>query len=105
MSRIYQGKSGIPRGAQEKIMLNFHESWFLTFEYPRDVTQFYRISKGKERFVSTRSSRGKVTNLKYQGFIFKEVRPQSPLGFYWNSPTIVSYVLVSLVIVWILTKR
>ena len=45
-----KGKSGIPKDDQEKIMLNFRESWFLTLEFPRGVTQFYKISKGKERF-------------------------------------------------------
>ena len=93
MSRISKGKSGISRGDQEKTMLNFHESWFLTFEFPRGATQFYEISKGK------------VTNLKDPGFFFKKVCSQSPLGFFWNSPAIISYVLVSLVIVRILKKR
>ena len=93
MSRISKGKSGICRIDQEKIMLNFHESWFMTLEFPRDVTQFYKISKDK------------LTNLKDPGFFFKKVSPRFPLGFFRNSPTIISYVLVSLVIVRILTKR
>ena len=46
------------------------KSWFLTLEFPRSVTQFYRISKGKESFVLSRISKGKVTNLKDPGFFF-----------------------------------
>ena len=103
--RIYKSKSGITRGDQEKIMSNFHESWFLTLKFPRRVTQFYRISKGKKRFILSRFSKGRVTNLKDPGSFLKKVCPQSPFGFFWNSPTIISYVLVSLVIVRILTER
>ena len=58
MSRIVKGKSGIFRADQEKVMLHFHETWFLMVELPRGVTQFYRISKDK------------VTNLKDPGFFF-----------------------------------
>ena len=105
MFRIYKSKSGITRGDQEKIMSNFHESWFLTLKFPRCVTQFYRISKGKKIFILSRFSKGRVTNLKDPGSFLKKVCPQSPFGFFWNSPTIISYVLVSLVIVRILTER
>ena len=90
---------------QKKIMLNFHESWFLTFEFQNGVRQFYRILKGKEGFALFRFSKGKVTNLKESGFFLKKVCLQSPSGFFWNRPAIISYVLVLLVIVWILTKR
>ena len=38
---------------KRKFMLNFHESWFLALEFPRDVTGFYRIFKLKaEKMVS-----------------------------------------------------
>ena len=30
-------------------MLDFHESWSLALEFPRDVTEFYRIQKLKGR--------------------------------------------------------
>ena len=73
MYRICKGKSGIPGGDQEKIMLNFHESWFLALEFPKGVRQFYRNSKGKERFDFSRYSKGKVTNLKDLGFFLKKV--------------------------------
>ena len=65
-------------GDQEKIMLNFHESWFLTLELPRGVTQFYRISEGKESFALSRISKGKVTNLKDQGFLLKKSTSSIP---------------------------
>ena len=67
LSRIYKGKSGIPRDDQEKIML---KSWFLTLKFPWGVTQFYRISNGKERFVLSRFSKCEVINLKDPGFFF-----------------------------------
>ena len=51
-------------------MLNCHESWFLTLEFPRSATQFYRISKGKEIFVLPRISKGKVTNLRSYVILF-----------------------------------
>ena len=69
---ISKDKSGIFRGDQEIIMLHFHESWFLTLEFPRGITQFYRISKGKESFVMSRISKGKVTDLKDTGFYFEK---------------------------------
>ena len=105
LSRIYKGKSGIPRDDQEKIMLNFHESSYLTFEFPRSATQIYTISKGKERFISSRFSKGKVTDLKDPGFYFKKLCPHSSFGFLQNSPKIISYILISLLIVPTLTKR
>ena len=52
----------------------------------------------------SRFSQGKLKNLKDPGFFLKKVCPQFPFGFLWNRPTIISYVLVSLVIVQILTK-
>ena len=67
---------GVPRSDQEKIMSNFHESWFFTLGFSMDVTQSYRISKCKEKFVLSRFSEGKVTNLKDAGFFYKEVCPQ-----------------------------
>ena len=33
-------RSGISRGVPEKLMWNFHETWFLTLEYSTGVTQF-----------------------------------------------------------------
>ena len=81
----------------------------------KGLTQFYRIlrvnlylsrtSKGKEIFVLAIFSKSKVTNLKDPGFIFKKVCPQSHCEFFWNSSAIITYVLVSLVTVRILTKR
>ena len=64
-------RSEIFRGDQE-IMLHFHESWFLTLDFPRGVTQFYRISKAKGSFVLSRISEGKVTNLRDPGIFFKK---------------------------------
>ena len=43
-------KGGISRGVQEKLMWNFHGSWFLTLEFPRGVTQTCKISSGKISF-------------------------------------------------------
>ena len=40
-------KSGTSRGDGEKIMWNFHGSWFSTLEFPSDVTQFCRFSSGE----------------------------------------------------------
>ena len=83
--RIYKGKSRIPRGDQEKIMSNFHKSWFLTLAFPMDVPRSYRISKCKEKLALSRFSEGKVVNLKDAGFFYKEVCPQPnpspPLDF------------------------
>ena len=59
-------------------MLNFQESWFLTLEFQKGVTQFYGISKGKESFVLSRISEGKVTNLKNPEFFLKKICPQPP---------------------------
>ena len=81
MFRISNGKSGIFRGDQEKVMLHFHEPWLLTLEFPRGVTQFYRISKGKESFVSSIISKGKVTNLKDLGFFFFFKKVRNPPSF------------------------
>ena len=41
---------GYSKGVQEKPMWNFHGSWFLTLEFPRDVTQFCRIFRGESLF-------------------------------------------------------
>ena len=88
-----KGKCRIPRSDQEKIMSNFHESWFLTLGFPVDVTQSYRISKCKEKFVLSRFSEGKMTNLKDAGFFYKEVCPQPnpspPLDFSRIAPSLV----------------
>ena len=78
LSRISLGKSEICRGDQE-IMLHFHESWLLTLEFPRGVTQFYRISKGKASFVLSRIAKGKVTNLKDPGLFFLKSMSSIPL--------------------------
>ena len=40
-------RGGIPRIDQENIMLNFYKSSFLALEFPRGVTQFHEICKGK----------------------------------------------------------
>ena len=41
--------SGIYKGVQEKVMLNFRGSWFLTLEFPKGVTQqFCRISSRRK---------------------------------------------------------
>ena len=65
--------SGIYKGVQEKIMLNFRGSWFLTLEFPKGVTQqFCRISRGESLF-SREFPRDKVTNLKIPGKMFRKV--------------------------------
>ena len=81
-------RSGISRG-DKKLMWNFHGYWFL------DGTG---ISKGCSKslqnfqgqsFVSSRISKGKVTNLKSLGIFLKKVRPHSTSPawiFFWNSP-------------------
>ena len=95
-------KSGIFRGDQE-IMLHFHESWFLTLDFSRGVTQFYRIYKAKRSFVLSRISKSKVTNLKDPVvFFLKKYDLNPPFGFFWNSPTIISYLIA---IVQILTNK
>ena len=35
---VNEKRRGISSGVQEKIMWNFHRSWFLTLEFPRGVT-------------------------------------------------------------------
>ena len=47
---VDQKRSGNSRGIQEKLMWNFHGSWFLTLEFPRAATQICRISRGKSFF-------------------------------------------------------
>ena len=37
-------------GDQEKILWNFQGSWFLALEFPRDVTEIFRISRGGALF-------------------------------------------------------
>ena len=65
--------SGIYKGVQEKIMLNFRGSWFLTLEFPKGVTQqFCRISRGESLF-SREFPRDNVTNLKIPGKMFRKV--------------------------------
>ena len=67
----------------------------MTLEFPRVVIHFHRISKGKESFVLSIISKGKVTNLKDPGLFLKKHVLNPPLfGFFWNSPTIISYVIV-----------
>ena len=76
-------------------MLNFHESWFLTLEFPGGVTQFNRIFKGKESFLLSRISKGAVTNLKDPGFFFEKSMSSTLLfGFLQNNLTIIIYVTV-----------
>ena len=58
-------------------MLHIHESWFLTLQFP-GVTQFYRISKGKESFALSRIPKGKVTNLKDPWFFKKKYALNRP---------------------------
>ena len=49
---------------KEKLMWNFHGSWFMTLEVPPGgVTQFCKIPRGESLFTN-----GKVTNLKIQDF-------------------------------------
>ena len=43
-------KGGISRSDQEKIVWNFHGSWFLALDIPMGVTQFGRISRGEASF-------------------------------------------------------
>ena len=38
------------QGYWKTITLNFHKSSFLALEFPRGVTQFHRICKGKALF-------------------------------------------------------
>ena len=76
-------KSGIFGSDQEKDMLHFHESWFSTLYFSRGVTQFYRISKGKESFVLSIICKGKITNLKNPGFyFFKSMSSIPPLWIF-----------------------
>ena len=64
---------------KEKHLQNFHGSWFLTLEFPKGVTQFFRISRGESFGIS----RGKVTNLKIPDGIFRKAHPQVPMfGFF-----------------------
>ena len=41
---------GSNRGVQEKLVWVFHGSWFLTLEFPRDVTQFCRFFRRESYF-------------------------------------------------------
>ena len=43
-------RSGISGGFKENLLWNFHSSLFLILEFPRDVTQFCGISRGKSLF-------------------------------------------------------
>ena len=59
-------KWNFQRGVQEKTMWNFHESWFLSLEFARGVTQFCRISRNESLFSLKflRVRKGKVQKSK-----------------------------------------
>ena len=47
---VNRKRSWISRGIQQKLMWNFHASWFLTLKFPMGVTQFWRIFRGESLF-------------------------------------------------------
>ena len=69
---------GSIRGVQEKLMWNFHRSWLLTFEFPRDVTQFCRISRrGSLKYL------GQSDKFKNSRGVFpKSISSTSPVGIF-----------------------
>ena len=54
-SRSIKKRSGISGGVHKKIMWNFQGSWVLTLEFPKGVTQFYRISRGESLLKDSNS--------------------------------------------------
>ena len=54
---VNQKRSEISSGVQEKIMWNFHGSWFLILEFPKSATQFCRTSKGEVLRVEGRGQK------------------------------------------------
>ena len=70
-------RSGISRSDQEKIIWNFHGSWFLTLEFPRCVAPLSGISRGEALF-SPEFPEVKMANLKILGFFKKNLPSTSP---------------------------
>ena len=64
---VIKGRYTIFIISKSKALLNLQKSWFLTLEFSRGGTQFYRIFNGKENVFLSRISRDKVTNLKDPG--------------------------------------
>ena len=82
-------KSGTSRGDREKIMWNFHGSWFSTLEFPSDVTQFCRFSSGES--IVFWNFQGYSDKSKNSSFFFN-VYVQAPLllRFFLEYPVKVS---------------
>ena len=71
-------------GVFMKNLWNFHGSWFFTFEFPGDFTQFCRISRGESLFF-LQITNGKVTNLKIPGVFFqKSISLTSPVWIFYG---------------------
>ena len=74
-------RSGISRVCSRKIHVEFPWVLFLTLEFPRGATQFWRISRGES--LLSLEFEVKVTNLKIPGDSFRKVYPPPPLfGFF-----------------------
>ena len=82
-------------------MVNFQESWYLSLEFQRDVTQFCGISMGGTWFcLEFPGVKGKIKNCMQGcvgrgagGWEFRKVCAQHPLfsSFFWNSPLTAFY--------------
>ena len=76
-------------------MVNFQESWYLSLEFQRDVTQFCGISMGGTWFcLEFPGVKGKIkSSMGGGGGTFRKVCPQDPLfsSFFWNSPLTAFY--------------
>ena len=82
-------RSGISRVDQDKIMMNFHEVWFLTLEFPKGFHITLRNFQGWIFFFSG-ISKSKVTNVIIPKVFSKNYALNSAcLDFFWNGPMLV----------------
>ena len=81
---FFKAKKLISMTDQEKIMGNFHGSWFLALEFPSGLTHFCGISKGEAKFCLKFP---RQIN-KFLGFLQKSMSsiPSTQFDLFWNSP-------------------
>ena len=83
-SRDQLKRSGNSGGDQEKIMWNFHGSWFLALEFPSGVSKSCEISRFEALFCPE-FPRIKLQTKNFHRFLQK-VCPQPLSLCFWNDP-------------------
>ena len=68
----------------KKIIWNFYGSWFLTFKFPKGVIQFLEFQRVQSQLEN------------FQGAGVRKAYPQPPpfVFFFWNSPIVLSKVVL-----------